>query len=148
MGDGTTVTIALGCEEVEKLLDLLGHDGATADDWDLVSLVHSLYRQRLAFADRNPPVLLTIELSQKQLDLIHRYVTPTAFGQGGREFRLKLARAFVEIERREDLPDLDLTPPVDREEPGTEERERLRRWREGESMKDGKPGPNEEVQDA
>lgn len=149
MADGITVRLTVTSEEVEKLLDLLGHDNATAEDWDLVSLIRSLYRHRLAFADRNPPSSLDLEASQKQLDLIHRYFTPAAFGQGGREFRLKLAQAYVAIERFEDIPDIEEAAPLEMEEFGAELRQRLSQW---EQQTNGSESPAEnqkgEVKDA
>jgi hypothetical protein len=128
---GDTVKIEVTCEEVDKLLDLLGHDGATAEDWEMVALIRSLYRQRCAFADAHPPALLAIHVTQKQLDLVHRYFTPAAFGQGGREFRVKVARAFIECERLEDIPDIERIEPVtDDAEFGDEQRQQLSRWKE------------------
>lgn len=129
--DAPTTQVELSSDEVERLLDLIGHDAATADEWEMVSLVRSLYRQRHAFADAHPPATLFLELSRRQLDLLHRYFTPAAFGPGGREFRLKLSRAFVEMERLEDIPEIEEEPTVELDETfGEEERRRLAAWKD------------------
>lgn len=126
--------VALSCAEADKLLDLLGHDGQTAEDWDMVSLVRSLYRQRAAFTDPTPPARLAIELTRRDLDLVHRYVTPAAFGPGGAELRTKLVQALVLIDRLEDIPEIEEMEPVDREGgPGQAELLRLAIWQEREA---------------
>lgn len=99
MEDMATITVTK--EETEKLLDLLGHADTTAPENDMVKMVTSLYRALMAF--EKDATLLPWTISKEQLYLLHRYFTPTAFGQGGREFQKKLALAFIEIERIEYL---------------------------------------------
>jgi hypothetical protein len=122
------VTIALTADETEKLLQLIGHDGAVADQIDLVNLVKALYRTLVAFQDGGAPDELGIQVSAEQLLLVHRQFTPPAFGTGGREFQAKLARAFVEIERLEDIPDIEAAFTVEGQEFGRTERLGLAQW--------------------
>jgi hypothetical protein len=127
------ITIEVSVDETEKLLQLLGHDGATFDQIDLVNLVKSLYRTVVAFEGADTSQCLGLQISTDQLLLIHRYFTPQAFGNGGREFQAKLARAFVELERREDIPDIEALTTVDGQEFGQSERLGLAQWEDLES---------------
>lgn len=103
----SSISIQVTQIETMSLLDLIGHDGDTFDDLDIHKIVKSLYRTYAAFS---PGVnAIDIELTDRQLYLVHRYFTPTSFGAGGKEFRNKIARAFVELERLQDMPELSLS---------------------------------------
>ena len=125
-----SVRVILSADEVEKLLTLCGHDGNTAEEIDCVNLVKSLYRARAAFECSSSPGALPVELTDSQLYLVHRSFTPQAFGQGGREFQLKLALAFVELERAQDVPGIAHVETVPGQEFGIAERLGLVQWSE------------------
>ena len=89
------VPLPISQVEMDKLLDLVGHDGACSE------LVVRMYLCLMAYS--NDKEELPLEVSKEDILSIHKVFTPTAFGQGGREFRLKLGSCIVEIERMEYL---------------------------------------------
>ena len=125
------VTIEVSRDETDKLLQLLGHDSAVQEQVDLINLVRSLYRTLVAFDGKSMPDELGIQSSGDQLLLIHKQFTTAAFGVGGREFQLKLANAFVELERLEDIPEIEADQPIEGcQDFGTTERLGLAYWEE------------------
>ena len=79
-------------DDVCKLLDIVGH----ADDWasvDTRNLVCDVLYP--AFDGMEGGEVRELEIKADDLYLIHRYFTPTAWGQGGREFQCKLAHAIT-----------------------------------------------------
>lgn len=105
------VSLFLKSTEVEQLLNLIGHDEHAFDN-SVVKIVRSLYLMKTAFSSDTEE--MPIEMEEEGLVTIHKYVTAQAFGQGGREFLVKVARAFVELERLELMPEIALV-----EEDGT-----------------------------
>lgn len=128
------LTVAINVTQVEaaKLLELIGHD-EHALDYDVVQLVRALYRTLHGFAGDKA---LPLELPEIGLTVLHRYVTAQAFGQGGREFLAKLAEAYVEIERLEDLPDVAVGGEDEDEPFGSSMRMRMGQWEAGDAAKE------------
>lgn len=93
--DGVRVSLMVSQTEVEKLLDLVGHDGTSGE------LVVRMYLCLMAYS--KPEEELALDVSQADVLAIHKVFTPTSFGAGGREFRNKLGGAMIEIEREEYL---------------------------------------------
>lgn len=121
----STVCIPLNLNEIDKLLELIGHDEHIVD-YDVVKLVHALYLAKVAFTPKTQS--LDLEVDEAQLMILHRYVTPQIFGPGGREFVMKLATAIVEVERSEDMPDVSVCE--DATEWDDETRLRMAKWKE------------------
>ena len=92
---GPHVMLPLEKGEVEKLLDLVGRDGTCK------KLVVRLYLCLMAFTNEHQT--LTIDVAKDDILDIHKVFSPSTFGSGGREFRIKLGNAIVEIERIEYL---------------------------------------------
>jgi len=89
--------IEITLTECNKLLDLLGHDDMDEDTAaPVVDLVRLLYTHFRALLDKS---LLTspLTVNRRQLFTLHKHFTPQTFGEGGREFRVKLAQAFTDL---------------------------------------------------
>ena len=90
--------------DCNKLLDLLGHEEGFAEEetaGPVVDLVRLLYVHFRALVDsklQSSP----LELTRKQLFTLHKHFIPQSFGEGGREFRVKLAQAFTDLTMEEE----------------------------------------------
>lgn len=102
-----TATIAVTRPECEVLLDLLGHGGAEMDV-AVAKLIKALYRNLISYKE-GPLPLVVDEAMWMQ---VHRVFTKQGFGKGADEFRVKLAEALRDIERREDLGEFEDEPTV------------------------------------
>lgn len=113
-----TLRLPLTPAEADKLLDLIGHDSGQADV-ATVPLVRVLHR---ALSGE-----MVAHITDDQLLIIHRAFVRTAFGEGAKEFRVKMAQAFREWDTAEDVGSVEATA-ADVDDAPT--RARLQEWRE------------------
>ena len=97
------VALSVSLPDVCALLDMLGHDFATFDN----SIVHRLVMEKLypTFHNLGKQEVVDIEVNEDELYMIHRYFTPREFGEGGRNFQCKIARAATELNEVDTLPE-------------------------------------------
>ena len=109
-----TATITITRPECEILLDLLGHGGAEMDV-AVAKLIKALYRNLIAYPEvvsTAPLANLPVVADEAMWMQLHRVFTKQGFGKGADEFRVKLANALRDIERREDLGEFEDEPTV------------------------------------
>ena len=94
--------IEITLNDCGKLLDLLGHDDMEEETAgpvvDLVRLLYVHFRALMNSKLTSSPLSLT----RKQLFTLHKHFIPQSFGEGGREFRVKLAQTFTDLTMEEE----------------------------------------------
>ena len=94
--------IEITLSDCNKLLDLLGHDDMEEESaGSVVDLVRLLYVHFRALVD-NKLTSSPLVLTRRQLFTLHKHFIPQSFGEGGREFRVKLAQAFTDLTMEEE----------------------------------------------